>query len=184
MLVAQIGNGFVDKDAGVVGCMTWEAPHGQIHLLAQDVFPFAVIEHTVIVVRHIAIDFMHGIITFIRKEIVVWIIVSDIRRDGTVVPQTVAEKQEETWQAVCAGPVIEHFEIATIGSSVRRSGRKLIIYMVCTHHLHIQSLNAAMRLGQSLGLGCQRAAGRHDNYHVDVAVGMKILVVHLAHHCR
>ena len=83
--------------------------------------------------------------------------------------------------AALAAAVVQHLEVAAIGVGVGGAGGELVENLVGPDHPDGESLCAAVGFGEAFGGLRQRAAGRDDDHHVHVAVGVEVLVLDGAH---
>ena len=162
--VLHIGNGFIDSLAGLLHRHHGEAPHADIRFITLQIAPLAVVEQAEIVLhdeRTCGAERLHRLEA---GQVVVGRGTTPVIAEHTVVPGSVAEKQQVAGHlAFVRCTVVEHLQETANGGSIAGAGGELVVNLVGRYHLHREAVTFAVSLCKALSLCCQGAAGRHDD---------------------
>ena len=168
----------VHHDGCVVGTTRRDAPHGSIRLVVgHHVAALAVVQHTEVVVRHVAVRLTIAVLALVAQQEVVGRAVLPRCRQHAVVPRTVAQQQQVARHVVLRlRTVVEHLHVAAVGVGVRCTAGELVVQLVGGYDGDAQSVLLLVQGLQPLGLCQQLLCGGYDNHHVGSFVGMVVLV--------
>ena len=182
ILVFHVIDGLVHHDTRLRFRGHRETSDSQIHFVARQAPTLSIVQQPEIVLHDIAGHLAERIFRFVAQEIVIGIQSLGCLGHHTVVPHTIAEKEEIAGHVgFRLRPVVEHLHETAVSRGVRCSGRELIVNLVGTHDGHPQAVQVAVGFGQPFGLGLKLATGRNEDNHVHGSRRMQILVAHLSY---
>ena len=168
-LVWGAGRQTTNSYIGLAGIGGAVAVGGLYHLL--------IIQQTEEIVADVAVYLTERVLALVAQQIVVGIVAAPLAGEHTVVPSAIAKQQQVARLIVrCGGTVVQHFQIAAVGSGIGGAAAELVIQLVGRYDGYTQSVVLLMVGFQAFGLCQQVLTGGDDNHHIGGGIGMVILI--------
>ena len=136
-----------------------------------------IVEQTEKVVADVAVHVTEGVLALIAQQEIVRVVACPVGTVHAVIPGPVTKEQQITGDVgLCQGTVVEHFQIAAIGSGIRRTTGEFVVQFVGRHDPYAQAVVLLVPGLHPFCLCQYLLTGRDDDNHIHGLIGMMVLI--------